>query len=176
MSVGKPMPRLTYWPSLSSRATRAASCVRVSATSAPSAALARRDALDALAAGADLHDALHEDAGQMHLLGIERARLHELLDFRDRDLAGHRAQRVEVARRFVEHEVAVTVADARAHQREVGDDAFLQHVVAAAERAHVFFRRRERDRAAGVVAPRQTAVGDLRADARRRVETRDAAA
>src|ERR1700712_613834 len=138
------MPRLTYCPSLSSCATRAASCVRVSAMSAPSVALARRDALDALAAAADLHDALHENARQMHVLGVERAGLHELLDFRDRDLAGHRAQRVEIARRFVKDQVAVPVADAGAHEREIGDDALLERVVASAERAHVFFRRAER--------------------------------
>src|ERR1700676_1814218 len=154
MSVGKPMPRLTYWPSLSSCATRAASCVRVSAMSAPSVALARGDALDAFAGAADLHDALHEDAGQMHLLGIDRAWLDELLDLRDRDLARHRAERVEVARRLVKDQVAVAVADARAHEREVGDDAALQRVVPPPERAHVLFRRRERDRAVGVVTPR----------------------
>ncbi len=33
--------------------------------------------------GADHHDALHVDAGQVHLVGVELARLDELLDLRD---------------------------------------------------------------------------------------------
>ena len=91
-------------------------------------------------------------------------------------LAGGRAQRIEVARRLVVHQVAVTVAAARAHEREVGDDPLLEDVVAAVVGARLLLRRRDRDRAVGRVAPRQAAVGDLRADAGRREERRDARA
>src|SRR5581483_8624374 len=123
MSVGRPIPRLTYWPSRSSCATRAASCVRVIGNLLSSVPFARRHALDAFSARPDLHDALHEDPREMHLLGIDAARLDEIFDLGDRDAAGHPAERVEVARRLVEDQVAVAVAEARAHEGEVGDDA-----------------------------------------------------
>ena len=48
--------------------------------------------------------------------------------------AGHAGQRVEVARRLVEHQVAVPVADRGADQREVGGQRGLQHVLAGRRR------------------------------------------
>ena len=45
------------------------------------------------------------------LVRVDLAGLDQLLDLGDRDPAGHGAQRVEVARRLVEHQVAVPVAD-----------------------------------------------------------------
>src|SRR5580692_3601997 len=99
------MPRLTYCPSRNSSATRRASCSRVSATlrSPPT----RRHALDAFAAVAHRDDALHEDARRVHVARIEFAQLDELLDLRDRYSSGRRAQRIEVARRLVVHQVTV---------------------------------------------------------------------
>ena len=132
--------------------------------------------LDRLAGLADLDDALHEDARGVDVLGVEFAGFDELLDLGDRDPAGHGAQRVEVARRRVVDEVAVPVAAGRADEREVGDDPVLQHVVPAAELADLLRRRGDRDRAVGVVAPRQPTVGDQGADAGRGVERRDARA
>src|SRR5580692_2562623 len=104
------MPRLTYCPSRSSCATRAASCVRVNAI------LGHRefscgDAFDALTLWPDVDDALHEYAGKMHVLRVDRPRLHELLYFSDRDPPRHRAQRVEVTRRLVKDEISRTIAD-----------------------------------------------------------------
>src|SRR5215217_97545 len=128
------MPRLTYWPSSSSCAARAASWVRVRAMSVPPRA--GRPAFDALAFQANRPDhALDEDARRVDLLGQDLAGLDQLLHLGDRDAPGHRAERVEVARGLAEEEVAVPVADRGAHQREVGDDPLLQHVVALAERA-----------------------------------------
>src|ERR1700677_4868169 len=173
------MPRLTYAPSRSSRATRAASWLRGSATLfslALTGTRADRDALDALAAAADFDDALHEDAGQVNRFGIDLTRFDELLDFRDCDLPGHRAQRVEVAGGFVKDQVAVPIADAGAHEREVAHDALFEHVLATAEDACFFFRRCDGNAAAGTIAPRQAAVGDQRADAGRRVERRNSGA
>ena len=66
------------------------------------------------------------------------------------------------------------------HEREVGDDRLLEHVLARrpadVEGADVLHRRGDRDAARAVVASRQPALGDLRADAGLRVERRDAGA
>src|SRR5262245_42552450 len=72
-------------------------------------------------------DALHEDAGQVHAVGLQLARLDQLLDLGDGDSTGHRAQRVEVACGVAEHEVAVAVAAPRADQSEVGDDRRFEY-------------------------------------------------
>ena len=66
------------------------------------------------------HHPLDEDAGQVDLVGVELAGLDELLDLGDGDPAGHGAERVEVAGRLVEDEVAVAVAPRGAHEAEVG--------------------------------------------------------
>lgn len=141
----------------------------------------RRDGalLDALLdAGADLDDAVHVDAGQVHGVGVEHSGLDELLDLHDADAPGHRGERVEVARRLVEHEVAVAVPPPRVHEREVGDDRLLEHVVAGPTRdvegAHVLGGRRDGDASGAVVAAGKPALRDLRADARLRVERGDA--
>ena len=68
--------------------------------------------------------------GRWMRVGVELARLDELLDLGDADPAGHRGERVEVARRLVEDQVAVPVALERVHEREVGDDRLLEHVLA----------------------------------------------
>ena len=78
----------------------------------------------------------------MHVLGVDRARLDEFLDFGDRDLPGHRAERIEVARSFVKDQIAGAVGDRRAHQREVADDSLFHHVVATVERARLLLAAR----------------------------------
>ncbi len=67
----------------------------------------------------------------------------------------------------------MAVADAGAHEREVGDDAALEHVVATVELARLLRRAGQGDRPVGGVAPRHAAVGDLGADAGRGVERGD---
>src|SRR5580704_15815562 len=137
------MPRLTYCPSRSSWATRAASWVRVKAMSASLSRAhrrTRRHALDALSLRSDVHDALHEDAWQMHELGVDRSRLDEFLDFGHRYLAGHRAERIEVTRGFVKEQVAGTIADRCAHERVVANDSCFQHVFPAVEDARLLLR------------------------------------
>src|SRR5579872_7468805 len=101
------MPRLTYCPSRSSRASRVASCVRVSAMSLRSCARARGNAFDPFAFGADLDDALYEDARQLHVFRNDLPRFHQPLDLGYRNPPGHRTQRIEVARRFVEKQISV---------------------------------------------------------------------
>ena len=116
--------------------------------------------------------------GQVDAVRVELARFDELLHLRDADPARHRGERVEVARGLVEDEVAVPVAPQRVHQREVGDDRLLEHVLAGRARhvegADVLHRRRDGDAAGAVVPARQAALGDLRADAGLRVERGDA--
>src|SRR5262249_1741997 len=119
------MPRLTYWPSCSSAAHRAASWNRVSAMSGL-LPRAHGALLHLLALGADLDDPLHEHARGVYVLGVDLARLDELFDLGDRDPAGHRAQRVEVARGLVVDEVAVPITHRGPHQREVAHDAELE--------------------------------------------------
>src|SRR4051812_11216835 len=97
--VGIPMPRLTYWPSSSSRATRAASWSRVRLIGVPFGGLVagggRRGGavgaraggavLDLLALRADDDHPVDEDPGQVHVLGPDLAGLDELLDLGDGD-------------------------------------------------------------------------------------------
>src|ERR671912_1535670 len=122
------MPRLTYEPSASSRAARAAISKRVSAISVPLSHGAAFDAL--LDVGADHHDAVDVDARQVHGVRVELAHLHELLDLRDAHPAGHRRERREVAGRLVEDEVAVPVALEGVHEGEVRGDRLLEHELA----------------------------------------------
>ena len=72
-------------------------------------------------------------------------------------------------------QVAGAIADRRAHQRIVADDAGLEHVIAAAELARLFFGRGHRDAAVLAVLPGQAAVCYQRTDAGRRVERRNPA-
>src|SRR4051794_31383819 len=91
--VGMPMPRLTYWPSVSSSATRAASSSRVRAISVSlrgfltrggrggrPGARAGGELLDLLVRRVGLHDPVDEHAGQVHLLGSDLPRFVDPLD------------------------------------------------------------------------------------------------
>ena len=106
-----------------------------------------------------LQDVLHEDARRDDVIGIDRARLDEVLDLGDRDARRGRHHRVEVARRPAVHEVADAVALPGLHEREVGR--------AAASRA--------RSGRPSMIA-RLLAFGDERAVAGRREEAADAGA
>src|SRR5690606_12045835 len=181
IGVGRPMPRLTYVPSTSSRAARAAICSRVSAMSGTAflAAVyaAPFDPPDGCrVVGEDPDHPLDEDAGQVHLVRVQFARLHQMLDLGDGDAAGHRGQRVEVAGRGVEHQVAVAVPDGRPHEGEVGRDALLQEVLPAVEDAGLLRGRRDRDLPVRSVPPGQPALPDLGAGPGGRVERGDAGA
>src|SRR5262247_2125212 len=134
MSVGSPMPRFTYWPSRSSCAARWRICSRVSISGAR---LARGALLDALLVALPLDEALHEDAGRVHVVGVQRAGGHDLLDLRDRDARGHGHHRVEVARGAAVDEVAGLVGPPRLHQRVITGDRGLEHVGAPVELARL---------------------------------------
>src|SRR4051794_2603096 len=108
--VGNPMPRLTYCPSVSSRAARAAISSRVSGISGSLGARPHGAAFDPLVGrllGGQRDHPLHVHPGQVDLVRVELARLHQPLDLGDGDPPGHRAERVEVAGTAPEHQVAV---------------------------------------------------------------------
>ena len=96
--------------------------------------------------------------GQVDRVGVDRAGLDDLLDLDDRDLAGHRHRRVEVARRAAEHEVAGLVGALRLDQRDLGQQGALHDVGVAVELARLL------------------ALGDQRADAGAGEERGDAGA
>ena len=75
------------------------------------------------------------DARRDDVVGIDLARLDQVLDLGDRDLAGGRHHRIEVARGLAVDEVALGVALPGVHDREVGDEAALHDVVLAVELA-----------------------------------------
>src|SRR5580698_3879796 len=135
----------------------------------------RRDAFDAFTLGTNVHDALHEDTGQMHLFGIDRSGLDQLLNLRNRYSAGHRAERIEVAGRFVKYEIAGAISDRRAYHRVIAYDAHLHDVLTPVEDTRLLFRGRESDAAVRGIAPGKTTICDERAVARRREERRNAA-
>ena len=85
-------------------------------------------------------------------------------------------ERVEVAGGLVEDEVAVPVPARGVDEGEVGADRLLEHVVATVEGAGLLGRRAPAPPSRRGVPPRQPAVGDLGADARRGVEGGDAGA
>src|SRR3546814_8971461 len=72
--------------------------------------LLAHDALfDALLVPFGNDQALHENAGRVDMVGIDRAGGKQLLDLRDRDAAGRRHPRVAVARRLAIDEIALLV-------------------------------------------------------------------
>src|SRR6478609_2328346 len=134
------MPRLTYEPSDSSEAARAAISSRFHGMSVLSlfggaGAGAHGALLDPLVARllvGQLDDALHVDAGGVHVVRFQLARVHEVLDLGDGDPPAHRRQRVEVARGVAVDEVAVPVALPGPDQPEVGGDRLLEDVLPGA--------------------------------------------
>ena len=89
--------------------------------------------LDLLVVGRTAEDALHEDAGRMDVVGVERAHRHELLDLRDAELGRGRHHRIEVTGRLAIDEVAGGIALPRLHQCHVGEQAALHDVFVAVE-------------------------------------------
>src|SRR5260370_2894231 len=201
------MPRLTYAPSWSSCAARAAICSRVRAIAVPlwvgrrrggvraractiasrcstgsrvgrhsgrlrherGSRLDRRGldgaALDVLVVGllgGQRDDPLDVDAGQVDRVGIELTRLDQVLDLGDRYPAGHSGQRVKIARRLPEHQVAVPVTLPRSDHARVPDDRLLEHegapLAAPLDLAGLPLRRHFRDRSLRRVPPTESAL------------------
>src|SRR5690625_4592713 len=114
------MPRLTYCPSRSSAAVRAASSSRVRAISTvllpcrrylPVWSLAHRLPLDSFDRVGAVHHPMHMDSRSMHLRGVDVAGFDQVLDLGDGDPPGRRALRVEVGRGLPVDQVAVPIAE-----------------------------------------------------------------
>src|SRR5881628_1808021 len=90
--------------------------------------LADRALFDALLPRGDDH-AMHEDAGRVDAIGIERSWLHQLLHLSDAHLARGGSHRIEIARCFSIHQVAEAIAFPRGDEGEVADDAAFHHVI-----------------------------------------------
>src|SRR4051794_27491671 len=109
------MPRFTYDPSVSSEAARAAICSLDHAMSGLRSGRgtgSHGPLLDLLLRHLFLgerHDPLHVHTGGVYVVRADLTRLDELLDLGDGHPAAHRGERVEVARRLPEHQVAVPV-------------------------------------------------------------------
>ena len=64
--------------------------------------------------GGIVHEPVHEDAGGMHIVGVDLARgQHRLFDLRDGDARRHRHDGIEIALRRPELQVAGGVAARR---------------------------------------------------------------
>src|SRR5438045_8529988 len=72
-----------------------------------------------------MHDALHENSWRVNLVGLDLARLDQLLDLRDGHLARGGHDRVKVARGLSVHEIAFAVAFPGMDDRQIGDKAAL---------------------------------------------------
>ena len=105
-----------------------------------------------------MDDALHVDAGRDDVVGVDLARLDQMLDLGDREPARRRHHRIEVARRLPVDEVAFRVALPGVDERDVGDEAGLHDIGLAVEVADLL------------------ALGDDRADAGAGEEGGDAGA
>src|SRR4051794_19831398 len=125
------MARFTYEPSANSRAARAAISSRGRGMrSLPFGSGGDGAPLDALLdGGADLDDAGQVDPRQVHAVRIQLGGLDELFDVRDARATADWGERVEVAGRLVEHQVAVAIALGGVHEGEVGDDRVFEDVV-----------------------------------------------
>src|SRR5579862_398125 len=114
--------------------------------------------LDVLHRIRHMDQALDENARRDDVVGIDLARLDQILDFGHRHLARGRHHRIKIARGLAVNEVAFGIAEISVHDRQIGDDAALHDVALAVELAHVL------------------ALGDLGADAGLGEERRDAGA
>ena len=114
--------------------------------------------LDPLLAGADVDDALDENAGGMDVVRIDLAGRHQMLDLGDGDLGGGRHHRVKIARGLAVDQVPGGIALPGVDDGEVGEQAALHDVFLAVEFLHFL------------------AFGDQRADAGLGVEGRNTGA
>src|ERR1700757_1405529 len=170
IKVGNPIPRLTYCPSWSSAATRAANSSRLQVIVAAPSSWPHGLLFDLLHRVGYVDHPVHVDPRGVHVGRVDFARFGQVLNLSDGDPACHGTVRIEVGGRRMVDEVAVPVAFERVHQREVSSDSSLQYVSDTVEFAGFLRRRGNRHSTVCVVAPRQAAVGHLRPHARGSVE------
>ena len=181
-----PMPRLTYWPSSSSRAARAASSSRVRAIGS-ALLVRRRGAADGRAARSACRRPAPASArrrgatktpGQVHLVGVELAGLDELLDLGDGDPRRPcAASGLKLRADSWKTRLPCRSPTAARTSAKSAVSAVSSTYSRPPKTTHLLRRARDRDHVAvGVVAHRDAALGDQRADAGGRVEGGDAGA
>src|ERR1700722_558762 len=79
------------------------------------------------------HDALHENAGRVDRVGIECPRFHDFLHLDDRDLAGHRAHRIEVAGSPAINQVAGFIGLPGFDEGDIRGERLFEYVMLVAE-------------------------------------------
>src|ERR1700730_5601348 len=84
-----------------------------------------------------MHDALNENAWRMDRVGIDFSRRDEMLDLRDRHLAGGGHHWIEVARRLAIDKIAFRVALIGVDDRDIGDESALHDTGHAVEVAQL---------------------------------------
>src|ERR1700704_5219096 len=82
-----------------------------------------------------VNDAMDIDAGQVDVVGIDRAVIDEAIAFNDRQLRGGCHHRVEVSRRLPESQIAELVARLRTDERDVTGQCALEDVAPAIDLA-----------------------------------------
>ena len=84
-----------------------------------------------------MHDALDENARSMDRVGIDFPRRDEMLDLRDRRLAGGGHHRIEVARRLAIDKIAFAISLICVDDRDIGDESALHDIGRAVEVAQL---------------------------------------
>lgn len=83
------------------------------------------------------HDAVHEDAGNVDLVGLQVTNWHDLFDLSDCDFCGLAHRRIEIPGGFVEDQVSHLVGLVGSDQRVVAGDGLLHDVRLAVELLHL---------------------------------------
>src|SRR5664279_3971061 len=116
---------------------------------------AQRSPLDTFLVVRSLEDALHVNAGGVHMVRLDFSRIDQVLDFDDGHLCRSCHHGIEVLRRLAVNQIAPTVALPGFDEREVRFQGPLQYIRPAIELARLF------------------AFGNHRPEARRGVESGD---
>ena len=101
-------------------------------------ALAHGALFDVLHRVRHVDDAFDVDARRDDVVGVDIARLHQVLDLRDGDFPGGRHHRIEVTRGLSIDEIAFGIGHPGMHDRQIGNDAPLHDVALAVELAFLF--------------------------------------
>src|SRR3546814_661151 len=84
------------------------------------------------------HNAMHIDAGQMNLIGIETTGVDDFLDLDNGDLARHGHIGIEITRRLAKHQITAAVGLVGLDQRDVRNNGTIHDVFLAVELADLF--------------------------------------
>src|SRR4051812_18890633 len=115
--------------------------------------------LDQLLVRRPLEEALHEDAGRVDAVRLDRARIHELLDFRDGVTSRRGHHGVEVARGLSIDETPCAIALPRLDECEVRVQWRFENISSAVDDAALLAFRDQRARASWRKEPADACAG-----------------